>query len=228
MTFQSYVKMAQKHKDECHAELAKWFLQSDRVKRMVEDEGFATFLKKVQMFPGMYDLPGEDELSRQYKRRGAMGQEQATHWIKKCKAADIKPSIAGDIWSQGDKSILAILGYAIFNQDGKWDMEEIVLGVVRFNNKRHTGANIQADTEKALREVGIENMYDHVWRKVSDAGSNMKKGWRGFDGGNQTCADHKLERSVLKYMEEPEIAVMKRRRKALTNLSVRTVPAYVE
>jgi len=39
---------------------------------------------------------------------------------------------------------------------------------------------------------------------VSDAGSNMKKGWRGFDSGNQTCADYKIERSVVTYMAEPE------------------------
>jgi len=43
---------------------------------------------------------------------------------------------------------------------------------------------------------------------VSDAGSNMKKGWRGFDGGNQTCADHKIERSVVIYMAEPEALLL--------------------
>ena len=60
-------------------------------------------------------------------------------------------------------------------------------------------------------------MYDDVWRKVSDAGSNMKKCWRGFDGGDQTCADPKIERSVVIYQAEPEVVEMKRKRKCLTN-----------
>jgi len=49
-------------------------------------------------------------------------------------------------------------------------------------------------TKQELAKVGLEDVYVEVFRKVSDAGSNMKKGWKGFEGGNQTCVDHKLER----------------------------------
>ena len=57
-----------------------------------------------------------------------------------------------------------------------------------------TGDNILLMTKTELAKVGLEDMYVEVFRKVSDAGSNMKKGWKGFAGGNQTCVDHKIER----------------------------------
>ena len=168
----------------------------------------AEFVKKVQLLPGLYELPSEEELAKCYKRRGVLGITTAKDWVSKCKAVGRKPSIAGDIWGQGDISILAIIGYAIFDHGGDegWVMEEVVLGVVKFSKLKHTGAHILDETQKALSEVpvGLTSMYDDVWRKVSDAGSNMKKGWRGFDSGNQTCADHKIERSVVIYMAEPE------------------------
>ena len=39
--------------------------------------------------------------------------------------------------------------------------------------------------------------------KVSDKGSNMVKGWSGFEGG--VCAMHTGERSVAIYVEHPQV-----------------------
>ena len=243
---ESYRPMCKTNVEECNMELVKWFMQNDRAKHMVCDAGFAEFIQKIQLLPGLYKPPSEEELAMCYKRRAVLGEKKAAKWIQKCKAHGRKPSISGDIWGQGDISILAIVGYAIFdNGDAGWEMEEVVLGVIKFSHLKHTGAHVLSETQKALVKVGLPSMYDDVWRKapnpnpnpnpnptcnpnstpnsnsnlgfkVSDSGSNMKKGWRGFDGGDQTCADHKIERSVVIYMAEPEVAEMKTKRKALS------------
>ena len=76
---------------------------------------------------------------------------------------------------------------------------------------------------QALKDVGMEDAFEDVWRKVSDAGSNMKKGRNGFEGGDQTCADHKIERSTRVYALEPEVSEMsKQRHDAARHLAVST------
>ena len=59
------------------------------------------------------------------------------------------------IWGQGDLSILAITGYAIFEEKGVWNLEEVVLSVVTFSKLKHTGAHILSETQKTLSKVGL-------------------------------------------------------------------------
>ena len=108
---ENYRPMCKTNVDECNQELVRWFMKHDRPKHMVCDEGLAAFIQKVQLLPGLYELPNEEELGICYKRRGVLGVTKAEQWVLKCKAQGHKPSIAGDIWGQGDLSILAIVGY---------------------------------------------------------------------------------------------------------------------
>ena len=59
----------------------------------------------------------------------------------RCKAQGRKVSIAGDVWGDGDMSILAICGYAILENDDtqEKEFEEEVLAVVEFSKMKHTG-----------------------------------------------------------------------------------------
>ena len=59
---------------------------------MACDAGFADFIKKVQLLPGLFKLPNEEQLGVCYKRRGVLGVTKAEEWITKCKAHGRKPS----------------------------------------------------------------------------------------------------------------------------------------
>jgi len=138
--------MADVHIEECNAELVGWMQEHDRPKHMVHDDGFARFINKIQSYPGMYEAPSKQEVNRGYIRRGEKGRMHAKEWLVRCKAQGRKVSIAGDIWQDGDISILAICGYAVLEEEGagedetEMEYEEEVLAVVEFDKLKHTGA----------------------------------------------------------------------------------------
>ena len=112
-------------------------------------------------------------------------------------------------------------GYVIL--DG-WTWSRQVLAVVEFSKIQHTGSHIKKQTSESLKEVGMSDAFDEVWREVSDAGSNMANGWNGFDSGDQTCAGHKVERIPGLYVLEPEIKAMStKRHKAAKHMKHSTV-----
>ena len=212
---QTWKVMSPPHTEDCNAELVSWLQQSDRKKQMVQDKGFASFLKRVQTLPGIYSPPCKKEVDRAYVRRGDKGRENAKKWVNEVKAEGLKVSIAGDIVSSGDLSILAITGYATmeryssereFSRQCPLVIEEKVLAAVKFNTMNHTGDNILQLTRDELQKIGLEDLYVDVFRKCSDGASNMKKGWGGFEGGKNSCAIHKLERCGLHYYDDPETA----------------------
>ena len=210
----TFEKMSNSLSDDIDADVVQWLMDHDRVRHMLQDDGLGRVIKKIQIMPGLYEMPGPVKLDKAYKRQGEKGRDRAKEWVVKCKAEGRKVSISGDIWTDGSMSILAIVGYTIRDD---WTWSKCVLAVIDFSTDRHLACHIKSKTAEALKEVGIESMHDDVWRKVSDAGSNMKKGWQGFEGGDQTCCDHKLERSTMVYSQNPEIKAMKKRRKELTN-----------
>ena len=69
--------MASVHVDECNAEFVAWMQESDRPKALAYDAGFARFLAKVQRYPGIYEAPSKQEVSRGYMRRGEKGRQHA-------------------------------------------------------------------------------------------------------------------------------------------------------
>ena len=107
---QTWKVMSPPHTEDCNAELVSWLQQSDRKKQMVQDKGFASFLKRVQTLPGIYSPPCKKEVDRAYVRRGEKGRENARQWVTEVKASGLKVSIAGHIVSSGDLGILAITG----------------------------------------------------------------------------------------------------------------------
>jgi hypothetical protein len=106
--------------------------------------------------------------------------------------------MAGDIWSDRGCSLLGITLYAISKT---WKLEEWLVAATPFGTTRHTGDAIDATTLEALRKPGLgstaEEVYAAVHSKISDNGSNMKKGWIGFGGG--FCAAHTIELSVHQF-----------------------------
>ena len=79
-------------------------------------------------------------MARAQKRQGTKGQQVAKEWVLRAKSEGRKISIAGDIWTDGEISILAVMGYIIF--DG-WIWSRQVLAVVEFSKIRHTGSHVK-------------------------------------------------------------------------------------
>ena len=133
------------------------------------------------------------------------GQVRFQNWFNAMVIDGVKPSMAGDIWSDGGCSLMGICMYGI---SSAWTMDEWLAAATPFGSTRHTGEAIDDITGKALQKQGVKwreggTVYEAVHGKVSDNASNMAKGWAGFDGG--FCADHTIELSVKVYTGAPGI-----------------------
>jgi hypothetical protein len=114
------------------------------------------------------------------------------------------PSIATDIWSQGSTSLLGIIQYVI--RPGDVEVTEMLVGVLPFGEKAHTGANIALATKRALSDVGVgehvevqsvvtvDTVDQFVHKTVNDSASNMKLAFFDFNGDE--CSGHVVQLSV--------------------------------
>ena len=128
------------------------------------------------------------------------------NWYEAMVASQVKPSMAGDIWSHGGCSLIVIniaIGICISITISicfccisrpAWKIDEWLVAATPFGSTRHTSEAIDSITVAAFRKQGVKwreggSVYEAVHSKVSDNASNMvAKGWTGFDGG--FCVDH--------------------------------------
>ena len=64
----------------------------------------------------------------------------------------VKPSITGDLWSDGGMGLFGIYAHGITET---WVMEKVLIGLVACESKRHTADNIKTWTEEALKNIGL-------------------------------------------------------------------------
>lgn len=80
----------------------------------------------------------------------------------------VKPNISGDIWSEGDVSILALIAVGI---SPEWKLETHILAALPFYGDRHTAFHIEAKTNEALRAAGVIDPKLDAFCFVSDNGN---------------------------------------------------------
>jgi hypothetical protein len=77
-----------------------------------------------------------------------------------------------------------------------WELKVQLVGALPFSDVSHTGHNIEEATKNALALAGVGNydededvdtVYRSVHTKTSDGGANMKKAWKGMEGGICVC-----------------------------------------
>lgn len=123
------------------------------------------------------------------------------------------PSIAGDIWSSKNHSV-SLLGITQYHINIDWKIEELLVAVEPFSGESHTGEGISEHTLKCMKQMNYpEDIYSGVFKKTSDNGSNMEKGWSGFEGGQ--CVVHTAQLSLGLFMDHPEIASTVRKEKGM-------------
>ena len=64
----------------------------------------------------------------------------------------VKPSISGDLWSEGGMGLFGIFAHGITET---WVMEKALIGLVACEKERHTAVNITKWTDEALKAIGL-------------------------------------------------------------------------
>ena len=64
----------------------------------------------------------------------------------------VKPSISGDLWSEGGMGLFGIYAHGITET---WVMEKKLIGLVACEKEKHTADNIVKWTKQALVGVGL-------------------------------------------------------------------------
>jgi hypothetical protein len=190
-------KYSSARKEECDLAVARWLVKSCRPLTLPErDMAYQDHIKSL--VGSAWIPPNYRNVTDHVLKLSGKGQSRLADWVRNLSIARIKPSMAGDIWSDRGCSLLGITLYAISKT---WKLEEWLVAATPFGTTRHTGDAIDATTLEALRKPGLgstaEEVYAAVHSKISDNGSNMKKGWIGF--GGRFCAAHTIELSVHQF-----------------------------
>ena len=64
----------------------------------------------------------------------------------------VKPSITGDLWSDGGMSLFGIYAHGMTKS---WKMEKYLIGLVAAEKERHTAENIAKWTKEALLQMNL-------------------------------------------------------------------------
>ena len=64
----------------------------------------------------------------------------------------VKPSISGDLWSEGGMGLFGIYAHGITEN---FVMEKALIGLVACEAERHTAVNIKEWTVEALEDIGF-------------------------------------------------------------------------
>ena len=78
----------------------------------------------------------------------ALGRDLIVRLVK----SGVKPSISGDLWSDGGMSLFGIFAHGITES---WIMEKALIGLVACESERHTAENIATWTKDALKAIGL-------------------------------------------------------------------------
>ena len=174
----------------------RWVCARNRPFKVGEDKELKAYIQQVS--GGRAVPPSADVVRRIVKEQAAVGIKNASEVVELLRRQGIKICIQGDIWSKKRKSLFGILGTGILESCGaaglaKWEMVEVLLGLVPAAKDPHTGAWILHSTEEQMKLVGISSAQE-VFAACSDNASNIKCGWRKF--GLTACAAHTWQLAI--------------------------------
>ena len=140
-------KFTEARKKQCDRLCARWLIKSSRPITLPErDVPFRDFIRGLTA--GAWDPPSHRNIHQSILSMSAEGQIRVKEFMTDLLLDGIKPSIAGDIWSDRGCSLMGVLGYGI---DKGWVMREWLLAATPFGATRHTGDAIDQITVVALK-----------------------------------------------------------------------------
>ena len=201
-------KWSQEKRHRSCRKLAYWLCRKKRSVHLVTDEEFHDFCMEISA--QKFDSCSEKEINRQVLEMVATGNLHNKKTVSILKADGIKPSMASDIWSDGDVSLMGTMLYYI---DADWTgLHAMLIGATGFSGERHPCDNIGRQTVLGLGSVGLT--FEDTHAKVSDQGGNIKKAWGSLPG--RCCTAHTLELAVKEYLEADGVADVVKKTKGMT------------
>ena len=81
----------------------------------------------------------------------------ARNFLLRLIKSGVKPTISGDLWSEGGMGLFGIYAHGITET---WVLEKALIGLVACEAERHTAENIKKWTEQALTDMGLTTRRD--------------------------------------------------------------------
>ena len=112
------------------------------------------FARKHEVCDCGYTLPCSETVSDHLALLGAEGKALGLDFIVRLLKSGVKPSISGDLWSEGGMGLFGIYAHGITES---WVMEKALIGLVSCSSDRHTAENIKKWTTEALHGIGLKS-----------------------------------------------------------------------
>ena len=154
---QSKPALGDKERDELHRLTSLWISKCGRPQAIVEDAELNTLLARILEVCKArlrHTLPCAETVTEQLKLLGHEGKTLARDFVVRLLKSGVKPSISGDLWSEGGMGLFGIYAHGITET---WVMEKALIGLVACESERHTAENIKKWTAEALTDIGFTN-----------------------------------------------------------------------
>ena len=99
-----------------------------------------------------YELPCSETVRNELALLGGEGKALGRDFIVRLIKSGVKPSISGDLWSEGGMGLFGIFALGITET---WIMEKALIGLVACEKERHTAENIKKWTEQAIKDIDL-------------------------------------------------------------------------
>ena len=143
-------------KAELNRLVALWISKCGRPQHICEDAELRTVLARILVLCKArlrYELPCYSTVSNELKLLGHEGKALGRDFIVRLIKSGVKPSISGDLWSEGGMGLFGIFAHGITET---WVMEKALIGfMVACEKERHTAENITKWTIEALEAIGV-------------------------------------------------------------------------
>ena len=97
-------------------------------------------------------LPCRETVGQHLMLLGHEGKALGRDFILRLIKSGVRPSISGDLWSEGGMGLFGIYAHGITET---WVMEKALIGLIACEKERHTAVNIKKWTVKALEAIGL-------------------------------------------------------------------------
>ena len=152
---ESLPMLGDKERDELHRMVALWIAKCGRPQVIVEDKELTGLVARILVLCKArlrYSLPCRQTVAQHLTLLGSEGKALGRDFIVRLLNSGVKPSISGDLWSEGGMGLFGIYAHGITDT---WKMEKALIGLVACESERHTAENITKWTKEALEGIGL-------------------------------------------------------------------------
>ena len=147
--------LGEKESDELNRLVALWVAKCGRPQTIAEDPELRTLLARIlEVYKARlrYELPCRQTVRKDLSLLGLEGKALGRDFIVRLLKSGVKPSISGDLWSEGGMGLFGIFAHGITET---WVIEKALIGLVACEKERHTAENIAKWTNDALKAIGL-------------------------------------------------------------------------